>query len=147
MKWIPPPLPPSVDFMTATITLTSAQILALSVTPVEIVAAPPPGSAINVVGYTAKLHFGTVAYLDGNELVFAWGDPANNDAMAAVTSALVTSGADNTQIGQPPNRFGMTDISPNIDGQALSLFNPATPYDTGDGTLTVTVIYVITATQ
>lgn len=56
------------NVVTAKVTLSSAQILALHTTPIQLIAAPGAGKVIDVLGVTARTNFLTAAYGTNTEL-------------------------------------------------------------------------------
>ena len=54
------------------VTVTSAEILDSFDTPIELIAAPPAGYAINVLNCIKKDNFGTVAYTSANDSFIAY---------------------------------------------------------------------------
>lgn len=124
-----------------TLTLTSAQILNLHATPVEIVPAPGPNRILVPISISAKLHFGGTAYLLGDDINLLLGAKADTHQVAAIDKLLVESAADENASGLKTAWAVARDVAAKIENVALSLSVTATAYTTGNGTLTVTVFY------
>lgn len=125
------------------VTLTSAQILAMNATPVQIIAAPAANKAIIINRIWNAYHFGTAQYAAGGAIGLEWGNtaalagPAASNTLAAATfNAYAASNAfDLTPDG--------TDTLANIMGKGVFMSNGTAAFTTGDGTLTVNVNYSI----
>ena len=76
-----------------TITLTSAQILALNTTPIELIGAPGAGKYIVVEQASASIDFNTTAYVAAGNMVLSYTD-ASGTATAVIPEALVEATAD-----------------------------------------------------
>jgi hypothetical protein len=61
-KWLNAPAPASGSVLIATASLSSAQLLALSTTPILLVAAPGAGKYISPIGFTLEYTYGGTAY-------------------------------------------------------------------------------------
>lgn len=126
----------------ATLTLTSAQLLALNATPVQILPPPGPGKTYAIHNSLAFSHFGGMAYAAG---------PSNMTLNFAVGSsvwlisqlALLTTGADGFTQGQSVLGNLMTALQVN----AAMVLRAGAAITVGNGTLTVFLFYsVIDAT-
>lgn len=124
-----------VDYPTsATVTLSSAQILDLHNTPITLVAAPGAGKWINVHRASAYHDFGTTAYTT---------DDANGPAVgvSGTYSAVVgnlTATEDYIDAKTVPQEGTVTMVN-----AAVRAFGNGTTFTLGDGTLTVTVWYSV----
>ncbi len=74
-------------------TLTSAQILALHTTPINLVDAPGTNSLIIVNGITAQLSYRGTAYTGANNLEFRYTDGSGTKVTADMAAAFINSGA------------------------------------------------------
>lgn len=126
---------------TAKISLTSAQLLALNTSPVEIIAAPGTGKYIAVIQsvYNSLAGATPYAYADGsngNGLFYggadgAGGDGTDNQVFANASSAI------NVGTG------GLGSALTNVENLPLLLTDPAGNMTAGDGTGSITVLYSI----
>jgi hypothetical protein len=129
------------------VTLTSAQLLALSTTPVTLVPAPPAGFYIFPTYYTMQYHFGGSAYAGTGSCDFIYGpppvvNPTNLLATynwTAATSGIVKAAASCTFIGI----FGEGLTPYTTVGGAAVVFTAPTAITGGNGTLTITINYSI----
>lgn len=124
-----------------TITLTSAQLLALGATPIQLVPAPGVGIYLTPIAVSSVLHFGTIAYAAGSAVNCYIGTKANGNSIPAATAAHVNSAANSIEqlTGAPVT--GTPDVQANIENAALNISSSGAEFTTGDGTLTVTVYY------
>lgn len=124
-----------------TITLSTAQILAIDATPIEIVPAPPAGQYLTPVSISSVCHFNANAFAAGSQVNCYVGLKANGNFIKAATAAHVNSGANSIEqnIGDPLT--GTPDVQANIEANNLNLQAAGAAFTTGDGTLTVTVYY------
>jgi len=129
-------LTPGVDYPTsATVTLSSAQLLDLHNTPVTLVAAPGAGKYLIAHRVIEYLTFGTVAYTVTGSTTVNWaGEAAVVGEIASLDSGVssINSSDDTTVYVQAANAVN----------KALTVSSDAALTD-GDGTLTVTVWYSI----
>jgi hypothetical protein len=140
--------------------VTSAQLLALNTTPVTLVPAPPQGAGYAIVvdmvvySYTHV----TTDYATNSDGGIFYGTPAGQTNSAGsddrtITTAVVNVG--NSMILVAPAYRGGSSFAPVLVQRAVAENQPImygapssgiySPYLTGDGTMTVTVIYHIIA--
>lgn len=132
------------DVRRAEIALTSAQILALNATPVQVVAAPGAGFRIVPLLSFVELIYGTVAYTNGGG-----GFPE----LLVGSAAYVTSDAAVFLVGTAPNKRTQTmqfaevldtAANPPTSSNAPLTFSKATAeFAAGNGTAKVVVYYTI----
>lgn len=125
--------------LTASVELTSADILSLASSPVEVVAAPGAGKMILPLGAVAAMHFGTVAYNGGGIDVHPETDAGAyfvrlSNVFASTQDVVFTDGSQNAQNNEIPVTF---------DDAAFVVSCPSGNPTTGDGTCTVSVPYVV----
>lgn len=139
--------------LSASVVLTSAQILGLAVTPVPLVPAPGVGKIAIPLQVIASLRFGTVAYQAGGEIVLiTHGDtPENGQVFIAIqNSTLVNAAVSSLGGGNQYELFGGSGSLPEVgtvasllENAALDLFADQGAFTTGDGTLAVTCLYSV----
>jgi len=131
----------------ATTAISSAQILALTGTPVTVVAGVA-GKHIVPHQVVVKYTFGTVAYTTTNVGALYLGSASSNSIAEIFDSSIITGGSTKTFLNSPnPSATLGADYTPeyatSTGGDPL-LFGWATLNPTGgDGTLDVTVIYTL----
>lgn len=126
----------------ARVTLSSAQVLAIKTTGVNVVPAPGTGLAISPVLWTINYTFNTTPYTDGGgSLGLFWGTGG-----VGVGATITTAGFWDQSVSRyaQANAFSRGAVS---DSQVAN--KPATVQQTtanptgGDGTVTVTVAYMV----
>lgn len=140
------PAPEEDLLQSRTVTLTSAQILALKDTPVLIVPAPGANKTIVPVLITASMHPGAIPYtlVIGTELQFTWDDGTPGAIFIAQFAAagLLDTLVPNFAAEDP----FINEVDPTAGSRNLPLnlrVSPATGNPTlGDGTLEITVFFV-----
>ncbi len=127
---------------TVKVTLSSAQIKALKATPIQIIAAPGLGKTIQVITGTSVYNYGTVDYTGGDTNGLYLGPAANGNFVnqGGYWGQLFGSGHSTSYtllMG------GANDAATNISNQGLFATVPTTDWTTGDGTVTITVSYIV----
>lgn len=120
----------------ATVTLSSAQILALHTTPITLVAAPGAGQSLLLHRVFCQYTFATAAYVNGD------GAPRltlDGGAVSLTLSGLIDQSNDYRKSFPAPD----FDTSSDPSNVALIVDDGGAAHTTGDGTLTVTVWYSI----
>jgi len=134
-------------FKQVSVTLTSAQLLALSTTPITLVPAPGAGFYIFPTYFTMQYHFGGTAYAGSGSCDFIYGPPpAVNPTnliitynWTAATSGIIKAAASCTFIGICGE--GLTPYT--TVNNAAVVFTAPTAVTAGNGTLTITLNYSI----
>jgi hypothetical protein len=126
--------------------VTAAQLKTLKATPLIVVPAPIiVGEAINVDSINLSYNFGTTAFAGSGTLKVFYGPVANAHALCADQStSFLTATASRKVIGIPPLGVSV-DTNANSTNQPIFIANDgAAEFTTGDGTLTVTILYAVT---
>jgi hypothetical protein len=137
-------------FKQVSVTLTSAQLLALSTTPITLVPAPGAGFYIFPTYFTMQYHFGGTAYTSpavGNDCYFLYGNPPEVNPTnlimlydwAATASGIIKATASCTFIGICGE--GLTPYT--TVNNAPVIFTAPNALGAGNGTLTITLNYSI----
>jgi hypothetical protein len=127
------------------IRITSAQLLALKTTPVQLIA-PPGGNGLQVLWIDAielKYNFNTTAYtLNAGTLKLFYGPVANAHPLTADQSTNFLTAAASRLILQPALLAIAADTPTNLLNQAIYLGNDGSAnYTLGDATLDVTIMF------
>lgn len=124
------------------VALTSAQLLSLNSSPMEILPSPGPGQYVYVIASSYELTFGTTAYSSndtGPGLYYApssQGLPADNAVGARAFSGSGSIVSANVGV--------VANATPDsIDNAAILLMNPTDDMTDGDGTGSLTVLYSV----
>ena len=121
---------------TAKLTIATADVLTLNTTPIEIVAAPGAGYAIEVISASLKMVYNSVAY-------------ATNTALSLVTNTanLFQFQTEIAQTADCFSKFESEDAAPDniqfVENEALMLKVETGDPDSGDSDMTVYVTYRI----
>ena len=128
----------------ATVTLTSAQLLALSTTPITVIPAPPAGYYVFPTYYTMQYHFGGTAYAGSGSCSLIYGLPPVVNPTNLITlynwtaaSGIIHAAFSCTFIGICGE--GLTPYT-TVNGAAV-MFTAPTALTLGNGTLTITLNY------
>lgn len=123
--------------------LTSAQILAMSVTPVQLVAAPGSNRIVVPVAYQFTYLFDTAQYAAGGAIGVEYGNTAALAGPAASTTLAAATfngyAASNTFTLTPD----VTDTLANVVNAGLFLSNTVGAFTTGAGSLKVNTLYMV----
>lgn len=124
-----------------TVELSSAQILALNVTEVEIVPAPGVGLVIVPISASVTLRFNTIAYAGAITINLYNGPNGNLIRMFSINLATITAAAATTSIGQDTPAFEQHGPKANLENQNIRAFVPGAGFTLGNSPLLVTVFY------
>lgn len=133
--------PPVEDFMQVTMTLSSADLLALSVTPIEVLPTPGPGKALVVVQSLYISTFGTTPYTGGTDAGLYFGDPANGQLADGGTGTGLTQSS-NYSIWGGSLYPGEGDYAGSPENLAINVGAPTSALVGGDGSVDLVVVYV-----
>lgn len=121
-----------------TVQLSAADIIGMSVTPVELVAAPGEGKALVFLGLVANVTRTETGFTGGGAVSakYAGGD----DVMATIAASVLTGAAGQTISRRIPADLSDLDIAA-VENKALVLTNADASFADGTGTAEVTVLY------
>lgn len=123
--------------LTATVTVSSAEILALNATPKQLIAAPGANKIIQVLGVTTEYIYVTSTYTTNLTLAMRYGAIANDMWRSNVLSQVATSFTFSL-FGDPTYTASLTgDIRNTAVNLTVLAGNPAA----GDGTLKFVITY------
>jgi hypothetical protein len=128
-----------------TIEITAAQLLTSDTNPITLLPQPPTGKAYLILGIIDSFHFHTTQYTGSSALAVRMPANSSNYGLASLVD-LTTLTADYAECWTPPWTSNPTtdDASPPFSTSYLELINSTEgSLATGDGTLTVTILYAI----
>jgi len=126
--------------LSATINVSSAQILALNTTPIVVVGAPGAGKIIEVISATAYITFNSAGYTGSTNIdLECQGAGIRQFTNAAIIGTTVTKGS---QFLRETSAIGAT-ITQLVDNAALILIQPTSDPVNGDSGMTLSVNYRI----
>lgn len=125
-------------FALAKITLTAAQVKALHTTPITIVPAPGPNSAIIVMGITARLVYNGTAYTGANNLELRYTGASG----AKVTADMGSTFLNGTATAYDSVAGVVTELTPAINAP-ITVSVPVANPGTGNSPITFTTKYRI----
>lgn len=130
----------------ASVTLTSAQLLHLKATPVQLVPAPGPGMVINAISATLQYKAGTIPYTGpgGNGIAISVPGESSSFLVGPAVGFIDQSTDHINQLSPGGPVFSRA----NAENAALIIRNnDAGEWSGGDGTVIVTVYYTIVTLQ
>jgi hypothetical protein len=126
----------------ATANLSSAQILALNTTPVQVLAAPGAGKMIELISVATELIFGTVAYSTNGGFRFYYGNTSGARAnwSQALVDTVLTQTASSIGITLGCTFANLVETPARLLNQAIIFTYTANP-TLGDGTAIFKIAY------
>lgn len=122
----------------ATVSLEAADIIGMSVTPVELVAAPGEGKALVFLGLVANVTRTETGFTGGGAVSAKYAGGA--DVMATIAASVLTGAAGQTISRRIPADLSDLAVAA-VENKALVLTNADAPFADGTGTAEVTVLY------
>lgn len=116
------------------VTLTTAQVLALFTTPVVLVPAPAAGQYIEVLRVSAKLTFNSIAYTGANALEIRYTDGSGAKVSSDIAAALINSASTRRDSA---TGAAATQVAAAAVVAAVPVANPAA----GNSPITIDVLY------
>jgi len=117
--------------LTTVVPLSSAQILALSATPVSLIAAPGSGKAIRVMDLALKFSPSGTAYANGGALEFRYTDGSGTKVTADIAAAVVTAAGTTVSFTNVAGIEASLTLTANAP---VIVTNATAPFITGTGT-------------
>lgn len=119
------------------VALTAAQIIALSSTPVVLIAAPGSGRCTIVDNITFKMVTTATAFTGGTALEFRYTNGSGTKVTADIAAAVVQAGAGTSFTNVKGIEASLTGTA----NAAIVIRNATTPFAAGTGTAVVTLTY------
>lgn len=122
-------------------TLSSAQILALHITAVQLIPAPGAGNVILPIQVLVQLRYGTTTYAGGADPLFYIGLVASAFTFPAFTQAVINAAVPVIAAFPQTAWAQIANQSTYFANQPISIFNPGAAYTTGDGEVDIYMAY------
>lgn len=129
------------DYLSASGTLTSAQLKTMRTTPVLLVAAPGVNKVMFAIRLTVRSTQGTAAYTGGGAIFVRIGS-AGATFNGTIAATVLTTGTAPMVANYYPT-FSTAAIETNSINQGLYISNNTAVFATGDGTLQWDLVYSI----
>ena len=126
-------LAPSTALQIAEVSLSAADLIAMNATPVEVVAAPGAGLALEFVSATMFFDYGTTQFTGGGNIYL---ETADGYTVSNLTGAAAITSAADAIIYMAP-----VGVVSDADNQALQITNATAAFATGDGVARIKVAY------
>ena len=126
-----------------TVSLSSAQILGMAATPVQLVAAPGAGKTLVVIKVAVRITRTATAYASGGVGIVQYGNTATGGGTQALDSTFAATFFTGASGASEAVRNGavMSDTGTTLQNLGLFISNQTGAFTTGTGTLTVDVYY------
>lgn len=139
---------PGGGMLSATVVLTSAQVKALNVTPIQLIAAPGAGKVIWITSTITKLTYGgTSAFTTGGTIQLRYNNGTGQIAQSQAGVTAQLNATTNQYLRQVPTDLATT-TNTALENLSIVVFNSGSAYAgnaANDNTFTVTCTYFITS--
>jgi len=130
-------------YFSKTVSVTSADLLAINTTPLEIIPAPGVGKVISLESIVYSFTYNSVAYTGGNTLFPVWSGNTTNifgdEGNAAIANAIITA----TSSSVNRRSFSSGSVStPMLSNTAIKLYSSGN-FATGNSTMKLFITYKI----
>ena len=125
------------------VTLTNAQILTLSSTPVELLPPPGVGAFYNIVKATLINECTGTAYASGGVIEIGYGTAVTTEALSGTIAATFLTSPTVTQVIQLAGVNLASTTEALYDNQPIYINNATGNFTTGTGTLKVSLVYTV----
>lgn len=126
----------------ATISISSAQLLALNTSPVTIIVAQGPSACILPTLVVGNTIFGGTAYTIAGALFMAWDGPTTSYSLASLKGALGVGGGSTNNFSFDPIGSNFP-TSANCLNKALVFYSNVSNPTLGNGTVSLTIYYTV----
>ena len=123
----------------AQLTLTSAQILLLQTTPIEIIAAQGAGTTVELLFASALITFNSIAYVAAGNLRFKYTGGADANFLMNFGNSFLVSAA---TLRHRANRSGVTYFA-ELENTGISVFVSTADPTTGNSTVVINALFQI----
>lgn len=125
------------EYYVATVTLTSAEVLDLYNTPIEVIAAPGTGKSIIVISALVSMPYNSATYAAGGDLGLVYSSAPTVPIATAPSGVVTASVTSNVEFANT------TTVLTTRASNSLSIMNSTAVFTTGDSPLILRIIYAI----